>query len=925
MTDIVQQIYAMEAMNNEEENQKTMSPLPPLQDFIKARLGWKRKDMEGLFTKQNLHLLESDVMLSTFDITIAYKILPKLFPRVFEELSDECKRSMEYIKTMRNKLAHVMDPDTNIDTKKEISLLKMKYDEIYLGVSNVIGYDFTQRRQIMKEMLSNMTIFKASDYEHYQQELIEFEKDVSHKLLREGRKELKEYYERLRVVNPCTWLLQDDIKSKQYSVSKHYIEKIYTPLQIKTLSGGEEQRLDTKNILTKTKTKFTTDIRGRNHNPDDEVDEHILPNGLLLNGLAGCGKTSLCRFILHEWRTDGDKINGLKDFDLVILVEARSIQQTTLKQLLTEHIFPKTIKTLKQRIKTLYLMGESVEDDIIPAFLDMSILFIIDGFDEASRNTKKVIRNIFGTFNKSLDHRIIVTTRPEFLEEIGNYLNISNFEYITAKICGFDDEGIRTFTHNVFDVALCNEAKEKNVDVEEYSRRKSEEFRHYIEGRGRILNNQLYLPLTLALLIHLWIDNKDKLNRVTNCTSLYYELFSLCQDKVRERLRLQETCTDRQTITDILLFIGKVSWELLQVDTISLKNAEIKRIEEECKKKGVNEVEIMSAFLACEYDENQDTKEDRNYSFLHKTQMEYLAAQYIAERIKMGGLGEVPILDSWQGFHQVIVFLVGHLLSQSKSKETNVTDTTRLLFELVDKANIHETNFEFWWKFLVESGEHKKKAGMRIAQERLPETSWELKYDANNDNLVSGLELLCNIPVRLESLRIEVPNGKDPYDIKDMYGLMTELNKHLKRQYNKNNPLLTELHFWQHYNKTCKKHTDDWVRTLRPWGHLTNLTGSLGEQRKGQELLNYCFKLKTIRVRLCTLKAVESLATSLLKIYRTVRKLRLSLVMSPDSVDPVSFPSVTSKGDLDIHIPGMKDNNKDWVVEAVISLSRGCV
>ncbi|KAK3865407.1 hypothetical protein Pcinc_028982 [Petrolisthes cinctipes] len=885
MTKVVQQIYASVP--------ESMNGTVHLKDYLKGELKWKESDMRSVFTKLYIHLLETEVMSTSFeiDITLACRLLPKVFKDVYGKLSNECKKSIDDIKHMRNKLTHAMEPEESIDMKSEICKLQNVYENIYNGVGEAVDYDFSEDSDATKNILTMILgSTQIEDLELYQKNLEEFKKEVSHRLLIEGRKELQDYYSKLRVVNPCTWMLQGDRDIEKDNVSKYYIEKIYTPLKIKSKCRGAECEIDTKNLLTTTKLK--------------RKNRYILPNCLLLNGLAGCGKTSLCRYILHDWRTKGKEIDALEDMNFVFLVEARSVRSKNLKEILTEQMLPSTLEILK---------NEKI--DLIPMLLDMRVLFLIDGFDEASKDTKNVIKDIFARFNKKSEHRILITTRPEYLEEVGILMEVHNFEYITVKICGFDENGIKSFTDKVFKEALHNKP-------EKYVKEENWKFFKYLNGRGRILNNQLYLPLTLALLIHLWIHDKEKkrINSVTNCTTLYFELFSLCKDKVMERLIFKEKHVDMKTINGVLLFIGQIAWNMMSKNHVIINSEEKKKIEDECKRKHVEENEIMSAFLECEFDDNQDSKEIRNYSFLHKVQMEYLAAEFLADRVKSGQLEEVKGLKSWHGYYQVIVFLVGHLALSSPMELNRQSD---LIFDLVDKAEIRGIDFEFWWKFLVEAGKNPKVAKI-IAHDRLPETSWDLVYNETNENLVSGLELLGTIPVKIESIKIEVDNSMDPYDIKDMYKLMKDLRSHLRHR-NKQNPLLTELHFWRHYNDgRCSEHSDDFVKTLRPWGHLTNLTGSLGDQEEGNGLLlNFCFNLKTIRVRLCTLKAVKNLHISLKRIYRTVRKLRITLDMSPDSVDPANFPSLTFKGDLEIHIPRVKDDNKEWVVATVKSLSQG--
>nr|XP_053638618.1 uncharacterized protein LOC128693174 [Cherax quadricarinatus] len=575
-------------------------------------------------------------------------------------------------------------------------------------------------------------------------------------------------------------------------------------------------------------------------------------------------------------------INTIENFDLVFLVEVRTVKSKTLTEYLTQQRLP---KTHNEQFKDSF--------EIIPLLQELDILFVIDGFDEAGDEAKNIVEEIFAKFSNK---RIILTTCPEYHTDAVLLSNRYDVDCLSIEVCGFDYVGLKEFTIKVFTAV---EENEMNREIQ------IGEFLKYIRGRGKVLGSHLKLPLTLALLIYLWRDNPDILNRVTTATNLYCELFKLCQEKLEERLHAGLLTG---AVQNVVLFLGKQAWFMLQLNNTRICISEDikKKIIEKCEYEKIDDVEFMSAFLMCEIDENNEATES-TYAFLHKTQMEYLAAGFLANTV-IGGETLDSICNNtteWWKYREVIVFLTGHL-AINHILERNIGP----LFTLIKKSETGIGNYNFWWKILTEALHHRKVADI-IARE-LPLRRWEL----NDTHVVTGLQLLSNTPVDLQELKIEMPSNVEPYDIPELLDTMTNLRDKLRNRYDKNNPILVELHFWRH-NEYNTKLSDDFIRTLRPWGHLTTFTGSLGNQKKGKEVLSYCFKLKIICVRIMTLEALRSLGNSLSRIHKSVNLLRVTLALPVYNCAPEKLSNLQISGDLEVTVPDIKDEDKEWL--------KGCV
>ena len=884
-----------------------------------------KKQMSNVISKLDIKLLDENLLTVEFDVTCGIRILQKVFLEECKKLSRHCLAQIRMLRELRNSLSHNyplvyhqsqphdeklnnlceknedldillneirrLEEEKNriedvkelnettecINEKKkeiyvitEIEKLRIILNDILENIGTVFEEDLTRCKSKIDQNLIDISRAKVQQYDQdtYDEEIERFKRDPMHELITKARVELKHQYEKLRVANPCPWIIWD--QAEKSSVACFYIDQIYTPLKIagpNTEILTEELLMTSKNIGNKT----------------------MVPPALVVSGLAGSGKSSLCLYFLHHWAQETQEIKGLKDYNLVIFVEMRTMRSNTLEEYL---------KTQRMKKST----GGISSDDLVQRLDELKLLFIIDGYDEVKKSSQKMVEDIFAKFP---EQRILVTTRGEFCKEVKSIATNHRVEYLTAEICGFDRSMIKEFTDKVFKVI--NQSS-YYLQSQNCNARACAEFLSYIEKRAKILEKLLELPLTLALMIFLWIDCPETLNRVTTCTSLYYELFCLYQKKLKDRL--EGPCSDK-TIQDLLLFIGKKAWQLLIDEETVLSKEDEKDIEEQCRNEIVDKDELMSAFLVYESDESvPECKYD--YSFMHKTQMEYLCAYFLAEKTKEGSLDSALESFTGSGFHQVLLFLVGHF-ARKKTMKSNLDK----IFVLLEKVHIEKEDFNFWWRLFTESLNNKPLL-WKICH-TLPRQRWKL----SQNNVVCGLELLIAAPTTIKELVIEIENSIDPYDIKDLLRIMQSLKVQITDRYHKQNPLFTYLFFWRHFEAKCNKPSDKLLRTLYPWGYLRHFTGSVGEQPENKEVLNYCHKANNLRIRVDSCGALVCLTNSLKRIGHNVRHLRLKLILNPEQCDANTLVCLIGKkfkGHLELTLPNISDENKTWLVQVVANL-----
>lgn len=884
------------------------------------------KKMNNIANKIGGKLLEEKLLAFKIDVTGGIFLLQKVFHEEYKKLSSHCQTQIQTFRELRNSLSHnyplihydfepcdeklnfLLEKNEDIgilqneirklqerkkgtnagkeldqiekyigEKKKElyvfikIEKLKIILKDILENVAAEFKEDLTHCKNELDKILTDISRAKVEQYDQdtYNSEVQMFKSDPVHELVTKAREELKEHYKKLRVANPCPWMVMD--QAEKSSVVNFYIDKIYTPLKIE----GPGKEILTEELLVTNKNL------GK---------ETVMSPALVVSGLAGSGKSSLCLYLLHHWAEGTEEIKTLKDYNLVIFVDMRTIKSSTLEEYL---------KTQRIKKSTAGISSH----DLIQRLDDLKLLFIIDGYDEAKKSSKKMVEEILAKFS---EQHIVVTTRGEFCSEVKGLATRHHVEYLTVEICGFDSSRIHEFTEKVFAVVRNSPFY---IQTEACNARTSASFINYVQKRAKILEKLLELPLTLALMIYLWIDCPATLNRVTTATSLYYELFCLYQKKLKDRLK--NPCPD-STLENLLLLIGKKAWELLLSEESVLSKDDEKEIEKECINEGCPKVELMSAFLVYEYYDT-DSECSYDYSFIHKTQMEYLSAYFLVEEVENRSLHYAQKHFCGSEFHQVITFVIGHF-ARKRIINSNLDE----IFTLLD--NVDSNDFNFWWKLLTES-QNNKTFLMELCTRKLHHNKWKL----SDDNVVSGLELLIAAPTYINELVIEI-NNIDPYDVKDLLSIMERMKINLQDRYNKRNPILTELLFWQHFQTKCKYPSDRLLRTLYPWGHLRNFVGSVGEQKSGYEVLNYCYKVKNLRIRLDTCGAEVCLANSLKRIGNSIRNLRVTLVLDPlecDASSLVCLPNDRFTGCLELTLPNMTDENKMWIVEVVTKLTGG--
>lgn len=827
------------------------------------------------------HLINCNIMQRDFDISFAYKIIKDICAGIYKDLSAHCQDQMTILIKFRNELCH--DYALKLDVTKKGKILKEILTSIYGGVAKTLNKGvpksskFTFDEEINRMKKSLQDILDAKLRNDVDSNLAEYLKDFMEskmfKVTESAISDLTDFYGKLKVISPCTWTDDDDEENR------FKLENVFTPPKLEDNHG----EINIAKLLTLTK-----EIGGR----------AVIPDTLLIQGEAGAGKTSLCRYLIHSWKENLNEVEELHKFKLVLLVEVRRTTAENLKDYLKDKLMKETFKTFTPK-------------DVLQIFEEFDILFIIDGYDEANKKSRALVKDIFEKFKNK---RIIITTRTKFQDEVIDVTKKYNMRCMLVDLKGFDKGSRKVYSQKVF----------------AGMKRDHTGFHRYLDGRGKVLESHLNLPLTVALLIVLWMDDPKNVNNVTTATSLYQELFKLFQKKLQERLIIQHKYVGADELLSkldsLLLCLGEQAWTMLKegID-FELQDSLKENIEKECRLAKICETELLTAFLMCEINEDDDDRKPE-YFFLHKTQTEYLASSFLAHSIKNGKkLDEIAVeVEDWKNYEQLIVYLTGNMALKDtlKEKESSILD-------LVSKADISLTNYSYWWSIVSESRINfdlpespndpivykdliHPKIGTIIAEQHLfSHTAWRPEFN----HVAAALRLISLIPVEVENLNIEIPEDREPFDIPDFLEAIEEVGKHFSEY---DSVIKTELILWRHNSHVGERSSDRFLQALVPWAELERFTGSL---ENVNNLKKNFPQLKNIR---CKVTAPEVLKS--FKGFRKVRVLRITPYIPPSECSPETLKDLCYRGTLEFCFYNIKDEQTDWVCNVVDNLSKryGC-
>ncbi|CAH3172025.1 unnamed protein product, partial [Porites evermanni] len=410
--------------------------------------------------------------------------------------------------------------------------------------------------------------------------------------------------------------------------------------KLKPLSWLNTMQLPLKNVYTRLKiiSRRKADFQVEN----EELGMYDIFQALgesedvkmtLAEGSPGTGKTTFCLKLAYDWARGEMPTNcSFPKFEFVLLLKCRDINGD-LMETIKEQLLPEDIKE-----ETWTKLSDFITD------IDNQerILIILDGLDELPEKSRPCVY-------KLLNRRILpfcyvlATSRQETGIEVRK-----NCEFdLLLEIKGFTDEDAFQYVRKHFE----------NIGPKQTSKGES----LIVEIKENDLLNALRNnPLNLILLCVVYEDYKGKLP--TARTELYQVVVQCLLRRYCAKHCLvapEENSALEKQFEENILALGELAWLCLLGERHGFRESELAALE--IRYKG-----LVARDIGLLYKEEslRRLKPQHEYFFLHKTFQEYLAAAFIAHKLRKHELNvfeRLSFCDLVLKYREVFLFASGLL------------------------------------------------------------------------------------------------------------------------------------------------------------------------------------------------------------------------------------------------------------------------
>ena len=405
----------------------------------------------------------------------------------------------------------------------------------------------------------------------------------------------------------------------------------------------------------------------------------------LVEGSPGIGKTTFCLKLAYDWAHGKIPAEySFPKFELVLLLKCRDIHEDIMEsiseQLLPGDIEEKTKGRLFDFIKDIHNQEKT--------------LIILDGLDELPKDSERYVDKLLQRRILSFCY-VLATSRQErgidarkkygfdILLEIKGFTESDSFDYIRKH---FKNVGP---LHSPKGESLIKEIKENTL-------------------LHALRNN----PLNLLLLCVIYEDYEGNL---PSSRSELYQIIVLCLLKrycaKHNPAALKDYNDLEKQFEDTILALGELAWLCLLSDRYCFRESELAALERRYKG-------LVSRHIGLVYKEESLRRlmPQHEYYFLHKTFQEYLAAVFIAHKLRGNQLRlfeRLSFHELVKKFREVFLFVSGILGSDANILVTQIGEELK--------------NWGEWeWETCEQSG-------VVMMDDRESEENWDNWYSSDDD------------------------------------------------------------------------------------------------------------------------------------------------------------------------------------------------
>ena len=339
----------------------------------------------------------------------------------------------------------------------------------------------------------------------------------------------------------------------------------------------------------------------------------------LVEGSPGIGKTTFCLKLAYDWAHGKIPAEcSFPKFEIVLLLKCRDIHEDIMETI-SEQLLPEDTK-------------DNIKDRLFDFIKDVhnqeKTLIILDGLNELPKDSERYV-------DKLLQRRILpfcyvlATSRQErgidvrkkygfdILLEIKGFTESDAFDYIRKHFKNVDP------LHSSMGESLIKEIKENSL-------------------LHALRNN----PLNLLLLCVIYEDCEGNL---PSSHSELYQVIVLCLLRrycAKHNLEApQDNNALEKQFEDTTLALGELAWMCLLSDRYCFLESELAVIERRYKG-----LVLRHVGLVYKEESLRRLKPQHEYCFLHKTFQEYLAAAFVAHKLRVN---ELRLFDRLS-FHELV-------------------------------------------------------------------------------------------------------------------------------------------------------------------------------------------------------------------------------------------------------------------------------
>ena len=421
--------------------------------------------------------------------------------------------------------------------------------------------------------------------------------------------------------------------------------KVYTRLKIVSRRrGGNQGETERWSNVIWAKDfwpcKIRAKARANNVNPCDVFDMLKANKDVMtiVEGSPGIGKTTFCLKLAYEWANQSSSTATFPQFELVLLLKCRDIDGD-LTEAIMQQLFPKDMN--KDAREELFRFLEDIENQ-------ERVLIILDGLDELAEKSKHYVDDLLHRERWACCY-VLATTRQEKGIEVRKQ---PKFVFnLFLEIEGFTEEDSFDYIRRHFEIAGPEHSSKGEKLIEEIK-------------DNKLLRDLQKNPLNLLLLCIVYEDHEGELP--SSRTNLYQVIVMCLLRRYCARHNVKAAAEDmdleKQFKRDIRC-LGKLAWNCLLNDRHSFFEKELEELERRNEK-------LVARRLGFVYKEEslKVLKPQHEYCFLHKSFQEFLAASYVAHKLRRKKLNVFEHLDfdsMVNKFPQVFVFVCGILREEA--------------------------------------------------------------------------------------------------------------------------------------------------------------------------------------------------------------------------------------------------------------------